>query len=163
MCGIVEAAVALSIATTGYGIYQTNEAAKNQFQAQQQRTEAALEEQATQATEEIGARMKEYRKVRARARVAGGESGAQGQSFAVGLNQLIQDQDETRALVAKNLALGGRSALTSLDAANSAVRTVSGLEAGLQIANAGTYAYYGAKKAQGSAADRPEEETPTTN
>ena len=145
----------LAIATTGYSIYQTNEAAKNQFQAQQQRTEAALEEQATQATEEIGARMKEYRKVRARARVAGGESGAQGQSFAVGLNQMLQDQDEDVALVSKNLSLGSRSTILDLASANASVRTVSGLEAGLQIGAAGASAYAGAKKAQGSTSEKP--------
>ena len=140
----------LAIATTGYGIYQTNRAAEAQFDAQNQRAAAALEEQATSATEEIGARMKEYRKVRARARVAGGESGAQGQSFAVGLNQTIQDQDEAAALVAKNLALGSRSTLLDLASANASVRTISGLEAGLQIGSAGLGAYRGAKAAQKS-------------
>lgn len=165
MCVVLAPAVqaALAIATTGFGIYQTNRAAKNQFQAQQQQAQHMLEEQAAKATEELGARMKEYRKVRARARVAGGESGAQGQSFAVGLNQLIQDQDETAGLVAKNLALGARSTITSLESANASVRSISGLEAGLQIAQTGAYAYYGAKAAQGSAADRPKTPKPTAS
>jgi len=161
MCLPPPAMAALAIATTGYGIYQTNQAAKSQFQAQQKQAEHMLEEQQTKATEELGARMKEYRKVRARARVAGGESGAQGQSYAVGLNQLIQDQDETAGQIAKNLALGTRSTITSLEAANSAVRTVSGLEAGLQIASSGAYAYHGAKKAQGTSRDRKAKEIGT--
>lgn len=146
MCDPVTMAT-LAIATTGYSVYQTNQSAKAQFAAQRQQAEHALEEQQTRSEEELGARMKEYRKTRARARVAGGESGAQGQSFAVSLNQLIQDQDADIALAHKNLALGQRSTLTDLASAGASVRTVSGLEAGLQIATAGAGAYSSAKKA----------------
>ena len=91
--------------------------------------------------------MKERRKVRARARVAGGESGAQGQSFSVSLNQMLQDADEEAALISKNLSLGQRQVMTDLSSAQASVRSVSGLEAGLQIAAAGASAYASGSKA----------------
>ncbi len=139
---------ALAIASTGFSIYTQNQAARQQFRAQRQQAEAAMEEQQAAAEIELGARLKEFRKQRARARVAGGESGAQGQSYAVALNQSIQDQDEIAGIINKNLALGQRSTLLDLASANAATRTVSGLEAGLQIATAGTAAYSSAKKAE---------------
>jgi hypothetical protein len=149
MCGVTELTL-LSIATTGFTVYQQNQAAKSTFKAQHKQAEAALEEQQSAAEEDMGQRLKQFRKQRARARVAGGESGAQGQSYAVALNQSLQDQDEVAGIISKNLSLGQRSKVMDLAAANSQVRTVSGLEAGLQIASSATSTYYSAKKAEKS-------------
>jgi hypothetical protein len=135
------AIAAITIATTGAQIYATNRAAKSAFKAQHSQAVAALEEKQDAAAEALGARMKEYRKTRATARVAGGESGAQGQSYSVGLNQLVQDANMDAGVLNKNLALGQRQVLTDLASANANVRTVSGLEAGLQIAAAGVSGY----------------------
>lgn len=136
MCDPVTLTIA-AIATTGVQIYTTNQAAKATFKAQNDQAVAALDEKQSAAEEELGLRMKEFRKTRARARVAGGESGAQGQSFAVGLNQSLQDQNIDAGIINKNLVLGQRKILTDLENANASVRTVSGLSAGLQIATAG--------------------------
>ena len=137
-----------AIATTGIQIYTTNQAAKATFKAQNEQAKNALEEKQSAAEEELGQRLKEFRKTRARARVAGGESGAQGQSFAVGLNQTIQDQNADTGIINKNLVLSQRQTLNDLKTANSNVRTVSGLEAGLQIGTAALGKYSGAKAAQ---------------
>jgi len=145
----------LAVASTGFQIYQTNESAKSQFKAQHAQAEQALEEQQASATEDLGARMKEFRKTRARARVAGGESGAQGQSFAVALNQNLQDAGIQSGIIGKNLSLQQRSTLTDLESANARVRTVSGLEAGLRIASSGLGAYNAAKAVPGTVTPTP--------
>lgn len=145
----------LAIATTGYSVFQSNAAAREQFRAQAKQAEQAVEEKQVAATEELGARMKERRKIRARARVAGGESGAQGQSFSVSLNQMLQDADEEAALIGKNLSLGQRQVMTDLASAQASVRTISGLEAGLQIAAAGASAYASGSKAEQTTTGEP--------
>jgi hypothetical protein len=136
------------MAIAGIQVYSTNQAAKATFKAQNEQATSALEERTDAAEEELGQRMKEFRKARARARVAGGESGAQGQSFAVSLNQSVQDQNIEAGIVNKNLVLGQRKILTDLNVANASVRTVSGLEAGLQIGGAGLSAFSAADKAK---------------
>lgn len=146
MCNPVILAVG-AIAATGIQIYSTNQAAKQTFKAQNEQAINALDEKKSAAEEEMGQRLKEFRKTRARARVAGGESGAQGQSFAVALNQSVQDQNADAGLVNKNLVLGQRKILNDLDVANSQVRTVSSLEAGLRIGTAGLGAYSAATDA----------------
>jgi hypothetical protein len=140
MCDPVSLTVA-AIATTGVQIYATNQAAKQTFRAQNEQATAALEEKTDAAEEELGQRMKEFRRARSRARVAGGESGAQGQSFAVSLNQSVQDQNADAGIINKNLVLGQRQTLSDLRVANSQVRTVSSLEAGLRIGTAGLGAF----------------------
>lgn len=151
MCDPVTLTVA-AIAVTGVQIYSTNQAAKQTFAAQNQQAIAALDEKQSAAEESMGQRMKEFRKTRARARVAGGESGAQGQSFAVSLNQSVQDQNADAAIINKNLVLGQRKILTDLQNANSRVRTVSSLEAGLRIGTAGLGAYSAATNAANAGA-----------
>ena len=163
MCLDPITAAGLAIATTGYQVYQTNRAAEAAFDAQNQQAANAIEEQQAAAEEEMGATLREYRKARARARVAGGESGAQGQSFSVSLNQYLQDADEAAGISTVNTRLGQRRILSDLDAANSQVRTISGLEAGLTIAGNATSAYRGAKAAQTSHTPRAPSPTIRSN
>ena len=142
MCEPVSITMAIvSAAGVLANVVATNSSAEDQFAAAHEQAENQMEENRAGAEENLGARLKEMRRVRARARVAGGESGAQGQSFAVGLNQMVQDQNMATAIVAKNVALGARSTNSQLKLANSNVRTVSGLSAGLQIATAGASGY----------------------
>lgn len=128
--------MAISAASAVYSTKVTNDAAEDQFQAQHDQATAQIEENLSAAEEELGQRLKESRRSRARARVAGGESGAQGQSFATAINQSIQDQNVDAGIIAKNIALGQKSTLASLDSVNAGVRTVSSIEAGLQIGTA---------------------------
>lgn len=151
MCEPVSLTLA-AMAVTGIQIYSTNQAAKQTFKAQNEQAVAALDEKQSAAEESMGQRMKEFRKTRARARVAGGESGAQGQSFAVSLNQSVQDQNIDAGIVNKNLVLGQRKILTDLESANSRVRTVSSLEAGLRIGSAGLGAFSAATNAANAGA-----------
>lgn len=143
MCGIVSATTMayLSIASAAVGLYATHETAVAQTHqlALQQKNERQAATDA--ATEQLGQRVRASRESRARALVAGGESGALGQSFAVSLNQSLQDQDYTAALVQKNLANQQRAIDDRANTARSQIRDPSALEAGLTLANAGISGY----------------------
>lgn len=88
------------------------------------------------AEDELGARVKAARQSRSRARVAAGESGAQGQSFAAKINQSIQDQDAVAALAAKSLAFQQNAIEDRKRLAFSQVQDVNLVDAGLQIGTA---------------------------
>jgi len=138
MCDPVTATVtALSIATAGVGIYSQNESAKAQSEMIQRQADSEREESLDSAEEEIGSRIREARERRARARVAAGESGAQGASYAAMVNQSINDQQADTALVQKNSLNQQRAINDRVEVAESQIKRVSGLEAGLKIANAG--------------------------
>lgn len=128
---------ALAIASTGVSIFAQNESAEAQADAINAQADAEREQALDAAEEELGARVKAARERRSRMRVAAGESGALGQSFAAAINQSIQDQDADAALVAKNVAFSQRGIDSRQATGLSRVRTVSGLDAGLQIATAG--------------------------
>ena len=77
------------------------------------------------------------RERRSRMRVAAGESGALGKSFAASINQSLQDQDNDAAVVAENVAFSQRGIDSRRNVALSRVRSVSSVEAGLAIATSG--------------------------
>jgi len=131
----------ISIASAAVGVYSQQQTAKAQKQNIRTQQENERNEVADKAEEELGARIRESRERRARARVAAGESGALGASFAASINQSIQDQDMDAALVSKNAAFAQRGIDDRANTALAGIRDPSALEAGLQIATAGAQGY----------------------
>lgn len=135
------AMTALSIASTAAGLYGQKQTAKAQSQLIAQQADAEREEVAEIAEEELGDRIRVAREQRAKARVAAGESGALGASFAASMNQSLQDQDMDVALAAKSLAFKQRGIGDREDTAMAGVRSPSALEAGLSIAGSAASGY----------------------
>lgn len=136
MCDPVTMTI-LAVATTGINIYAQNQTAKAQRQATEVQAENERMEALESSEEEIGQRIRAAREARSRARVAAGESGALGASFAASINQSLQDQDTDIALVSKNLAFQQRGIEDRANVAFAGIRKTSALQAGLQIATAG--------------------------
>lgn len=141
MCGVVETLTVLSIASAGVGVYAQHETAKAQADAIKTQQDHENEETLERNTEELGQRVRAAREKRERARVAAGESGAMGASFAAAINQSLSDQDNDAALVQKNVAFAQRATNDRADTALSQIRDPSALEAGLSIAGAGVSGY----------------------
>lgn len=127
----------LAVAATGVNIYAQNQTAKAQRQAIETQAENERIEALESSEEEIGQRIRAARESRSRVRVAAGESGALGASFAASINQSLQDQDTDIALVSKNLAFQQRGIEDRANVAFAGIRTTGALQAGLQIATAG--------------------------
>lgn len=140
MCDPVSIA-ALAAASAGVSAYATNQQGKAQQAALDQSAVVQKEEAQAIAEEQLGDRVRAAREQRSRARVAQGETGLSGQSFALTLNQSIQDQNQDSAKAAKNLAMQERGIEAGLAANKASVRKVSALEAGLSIASAGVSGY----------------------
>ena len=87
MCGVVETFTVLSIASAAVSVYAQDQTAKAQTRAIRNQQENEREEVYAQAEEDLGQRIRASRERRARARVAAGESGALGASFAASINQ----------------------------------------------------------------------------
>lgn len=131
----------ISIASAAVGVYAQHQTAKAQRGAIKAQQESEREEVHAKAEEDLGQRIRQSRERRARARVAAGESGALGASFAASLNQSLSDQDYDAALVSKNSAFAQRGIDDRANVALSQIRDPSALEAGLQIATAGINGY----------------------
>ncbi|MEW5249910.1 virion core protein, T7 gp14 family [Microbulbifer sp. 2201CG32-9] len=145
MCEPVSATTAIMMAMTAttatVSAYSQHQSAKAQASAMEAQAESERLENIAATEEELGARIKAARESRARARVAAGESGAMGQSFAAMMNQSVQDQDMATAQAAKNLYFQQRGVDDRLATGRSQIRDISGVEAGLQIATAATSGY----------------------
>lgn len=141
MCEPTTMAV-LAIASAGVSAYATHQSAKAQSDAMEAQAETERLETAAATEENLGIKIRAGREARARARVAAGESGAMGASFAAAINQSLQDQDMDTALAAKNLAFQQRGIDDRLAVGKSQIRDVSALEAGLNIASAGVSGYH---------------------
>jgi hypothetical protein len=135
------AIAALSIASTAASLYAQNQTAKAQQASIAQQASSEREEVYAQAEEELGQRIRQQRERRERTRVAAGESGALGASFAASINQSLQDQNMDAALIQKNSAFQQRGIDDRASVALSQIRDPSALEAGLQIASAGMSGY----------------------
>jgi hypothetical protein len=131
----------ISVGTAAVGLYAQQETAKAQSEAIGNQQDAERDEIHEKSEEELGVRIKEAREKRARARVAAGESGALGASFAASINQSLADQDNTVALVQKNVAFAQRAVDDRANTALAGIRSPSALEAGLSIAGAGASGY----------------------
>ncbi len=141
MCEPTTIMVGLSIASAAVSVYSQQQTAKAQTAAIKQQQEHEREEAHETAEEQLGQRIRAQREQRARARVAAGESGALGASFAAMMNQSLQDQDMDAALVAKQSAFTQRGIDDRANTALAGIRSPSALEAGLQIASAGMQGY----------------------
>lgn len=140
MCDPVTMTV-LFIATTGVSLYSQQQTAKAQTEAIEAQSANERTEAGEAAEEELGSRIKESREKRARARVSAGESGALGASFAAQMNQSLQDESMTAALIQKQVAFSQRAISDRTSTALAGIRSPSALEAGLQIASAGASGY----------------------
>lgn len=141
MCEPTTIMVGLSIASAAVSVYSQQQTAKAQTAAIKQQQEHEREEAHEAAEEQLGQRIREQREARARARVAAGESGALGASFAAQINQSLADQDMDAALIQKNAAFAQRGIDDRANTALAGIRSPSALEAGLQIATAGVQGY----------------------
>ena len=142
MCTGIETALAIAaMASAGVSAYAQHQSAKAQSDAMRVQADTESMERTAAAEEELGQNIKAHREARARARVAAGESGAMGASFAASINQSIQDQDMDAGLIAKNLAFQQRGIQDRLSLGLSQVRDISAVEAGLNIATAGASGY----------------------
>jgi len=141
MCDAVSAMVAISIASAGVGLYAQRETAKAQEHLITSQSARETDEAVESAEEELGQRIKASRERRARARVAAGESGALGASFAASINQSLSDESMDAALIAKKSAFTQRGIADRANMALASIRSPSALEAGLQIAGAGISGY----------------------
>lgn len=130
-----------TLATTAVSLYAQNEQGKAQAERIGVQAEHEREEAGDAATEKLGVLVRESREKRSRARVAAGESGALGASFAASMNQSLDDFETDAALISKNLAFSDRSVTDRETSALANTRGVSALEAGLSIAGAGVGAY----------------------
>lgn len=135
------ALAALGIASTGLSLYGQNQTAKAQTAALNVQAENEREEAGAAAEEDIGQRIREGREKRARARVAAGESGALGASFAASINQSLSDENLDIALVSKSLAFNQRGITDRENTTLASIHSSSALEAGLSIATAGVQGY----------------------
>ena len=140
MCDPVTIAV-IGIASAGVSTYAQHQTAKAQADAIGAQQEHETEEATAAAEEKLGAAVKAGRESRARARVAAGESGVGGASFAASINQSLQDQDMDAALISKNLSFSHRGIQDRASSALASIRDPSALEAGLNIASAGVQGY----------------------
>ncbi len=140
MCDPVTMSV-LAIATAGVQTYAQHQTAKAQADAINAQRKNEREEALESAEEELGQRIRAARERRSRARVAGGESGALGNSFIASINQSLQDQDMDAAIVQKNVAFAQRGIDDRANTALAGIRSPSALEAGLNIATAGVQGF----------------------
>jgi hypothetical protein len=131
----------LAIASTGVSMYAQHQTAKAQADAIKVQQEHESSEALERQEEELGVAIREQRAARERARVAAGESGAQGASFIASMNQSIQDQDMDAALAQKNVAFAQRASSDRAATALAGIRDPSALEAGLSMATAGASGY----------------------
>jgi len=106
MCEVVSATTMMymAIASSAVSVYAQKQTADAQSKAIGVQAENERKEVGAKAEEQLGVRIREAREKRARARVAAGESGAMGQSFAAAMNQSLQDQAMDAALISKNLS-----------------------------------------------------------
>ncbi len=143
MCEIISATTLMyiSIASSAVSLYAQQQTAKAQSEQIGVQQEHEREEVAEAAEEELGQRIRASRERRARARVAAGESGALGASFAASINQSLTDENMDAALIAKKSAFTQRGIDDRANTALSQIRSPSALEAGLQIATAGISGY----------------------
>jgi hypothetical protein len=143
MCEAISATTMmyLSLASTAVSLYAQNETAKAQKASIRNQQEHEREEVHEAAEEELGQRIREQREARARARVAAGESGALGASFAAQINQSLSDSNMDAALIQKNAAFAQRGVDDRANTALAGIRSPSALEAGLSIATAGIQGY----------------------
>lgn len=127
----------LAATSAAVSAFATNQSAKAQASAIGVQQENERRETLERGEEELGQRVRAAREARSRARVAAGESGALGASFAASINQSISDQDNDAALIQKNVAFSQRATDDRANTALSSIRKVSALEAGLSIGSAG--------------------------
>lgn len=136
-------------AVSAVGQYQqasaSNKAAGEQAQAQ-------ADEYANTRDQQIGERIKESRRERARLRVSAGESGVAGASFEAALRQSFGDQNQDIAIAQKQGKLTSRSLKAQTKAST---KSFSPVASGLQIASAGYSAYNSARPAPKATTKKP--------
>ena len=143
MCDVITPTVLayVAIASSAVSVYAQHQTAKAQRDQINSQAETQREEEYESSEEELGQRIRASRERRGRARVAAGESGAMGASFAASINQSLVDTDMDAALIAKQSAFAQRGIDDRANVALSQIRDPSALEAGLQIASAGASGY----------------------
>ena len=138
---IALAAMAISTVSAGVSSYSQKQQADYQKEVAEVQATNERNEAREKGEEELGQRVRASREARARARVAAGESGAMGASFAAQMNQNLADRNMDSALVQKNVAFNHRATNDRLDNALSSIRSPSALEAGLSIAGTAVQGY----------------------
>lgn len=136
----------LSIASTVASLGAQTIAANAQEDAITAQRRAQAEELQSRAETNLGERVKQARKERARLRVAAGEAGVGGASFEAAMRDSFAQQNQDAALIQKNLAFADRASASRARSAMASINKPNALTAGLQIAGAGYSGYYQGKQ-----------------
>lgn len=145
MCDPVSVGIALSMTTAAIGVYSADQAAGAQQEALDTQREQQAEELSTKASVEMGERVKQARRERARIRVAAGESGVQGASFESQLMDSFAQENQDLALISKNARFADRASAGQHASLSNAIDRPSYLSAGLQIGASGYGGYQDGK------------------
>ena len=140
MCDPVTMSIAMG-ATKGLQIWGQRQATKAQFGALANQRDAQNEEISGKAGREMGQRVKEGRAERARMRVAGGEAGITGNSFAVSLMDASFQQSEDVAAIGKDTEYAQRASEARFQSSLASIKNPGMLENALQIATTGAGGY----------------------
>tara|TARA_R110002072_G_scaffold151470_2_gene300787 strand:- start:1383 stop:1838 length:456 start_codon:yes stop_codon:yes gene_type:complete len=131
----------MQVASTVAGIAGRNSAANAQLEglADQRRTQA--QEIQDQAEVRMGDRVRQYRRERARMRVAAGEAGVAGASFEASLAASLGNQNQDLAILNKEAQQKDRASQTQYSSAVARVQKPNLIQSALQIAGAGAGGY----------------------
>ena len=143
MCEPATVMGVLAVAGTAVSAVSQYQQASAANKAAGEQAQAQADEFAMQRDQQIGERLRESRRERARMRVAAGESGVAGASFEAALKQSLGNVNQDIAIAQKQSTLTSRSLKAQT---KGATESFSPLSAGLQIANAGYSAYNSARK-----------------
>ncbi len=141
MCEPTTIMLAISLASGVASAIGTRRTAKNQMEALAEQRDAQNEEIAGKAGREMGERVKQGRAEQARLRVAGGEAGIDGQSFAANMMDVAFQQDFDLAAIEKDAEYAQRASGARYKSGLAGVKNPGVLESGLQIAKAGASGY----------------------
>jgi len=141
VCEVSTVMTALAIAGAGASTYSQIQAANTQAAALNAQRKAQAEELHAREQQQMGERVKQARKERARMLVAAGEAGVRGPSFEAQLMNSFSQQNQDLATIRKQGFFNNRASEASIGSAFASIRKPNVLSAGLQIADAGYTAY----------------------
>lgn len=141
MCEPTTIMTALALTSAAAGTYGQYRSASAQEDALNEQARIRAEENADAAETQLGERVREARKERARIRVAAGESGVAGLSVAAQLSNSFLQQSQDVATIRRQAHMNQRAANAATRSEMSKIVKPTALSAGLQIAAAGYRGY----------------------
>lgn len=126
-----------ALASAGATLYGQNQQARANTRAARKSAQAQATEQRAASAAELGVRMRERNRRLGLARVAAGEAGVGGQSYAMGLQQIMGEFNTDAAMIEQNASFARTATQRRLDSVAARNRGPNPLSAGLRIAEAG--------------------------